>query len=127
MIGDGVEMILGARRDPQFGLVVMLGFGGVLAEVIADVRFALPPFDAECARRRLNELKLETLLRGFRGRRPANIEAFCMMAARFSTMVDALRDELEEVDVNPVIVGEESCIAVDALVVSGANRKGDKE
>lgn len=127
MIGDGVEMILGARRDPQFGPVVMLGFGGVLAEVIADVRFALPPFDAECARRHLNELKLETLLWGIRGRRPANIEAFCMMAARFSTMVDALRDELQEVDVNPVIVGEESCIAVDALVVSRADKKGDKE
>ena len=117
MAGDGVEMILGARHDPQFGPVVMLGFGGVLAEVLADVVFALPPFDAKYARRRLNELKLEPLLRGIRGRPPANIDAFCIMAARFSAMVDALCDDLQEVDVNPVIVGAEQCIVVDALVV----------
>jgi acyl-CoA synthetase (NDP forming) len=124
MIGGGAEMILGARRDPQFGPVVVFGFGGILAEVISDVVFALPPFDADYARRRLNELKLEPLLQGFRGRPAANIGAFCSMAARFSAMVDALRDELQEVDVNPVIVGEQQSIAVDALIVSRTNDKG---
>ena len=117
MVGDGVELILGARRDPQFGPVVMLGFGGVLAEVMGDVVFALPPFNAEYAHRRLNELKLTPLLHGIRGMPPANIDAFCTMAARFSAMADALRDDLQEVDVNPVIVAAEQCIAVDALVV----------
>ncbi len=117
MAGAGVELILGAHRDPQFGPVVMFGFGGVLAEVIADVVFALPPFDAETARRRLNELKLVPLLQGIRGRPAANIDAFCIMAARFSVMVDALRDNLQEVDVNPVILAAEQCIAVDALIV----------
>ncbi len=121
MAGAGVELILGAHRDPQFGPVVMLGFGGVLAEVIADVVFALPPFDAETARRRLNELKLVPLLQGIRGRPPANIDAFCIMAARFSVMVDALRDNLQEVDVNPVILAAEQCIAVDALIVGRKN------
>ena len=125
--GSGVEMSLGARRDPQFGPVIMLGFGGVLAEVIGDVVFALPPIDAETARRRLNELKLEPLLRGVRGRPAANIEAFCTMAARFSAMVDALRDVLQEVDVNPVIAGEEQCIAVDALIVGRPNQNGAKQ
>lgn len=121
LAGSGVEMFLGARRDPQFGPVVMLGFGGVLAEVIGDVVFALPPFDAEYARRRLNELKLEPLLRGVRGGQPVNIAAFCMMAASFSVMIDALGDELQEADVNPVIVGKDQCIAVDALVVGRTN------
>ena len=127
MVADGVEMFLGARRDPQFGPVVMFGFGGVLAEVIGDVVFALPPFDAAYARRRLNELKLEALLKGVRGRPPANIEAFCDMAARFSAMVDALRDDLQEVDVNPVIVGPDNSIAVDALVIGRVNTKGERE
>jgi len=95
----------------------------VLAEMIGDVVFALPPFDAAYARRRLNELKLEALLKGVRGRPVANIEAFCDMAARFSAMVDALRDDLQEVDVNPVIVGPKKSIAVDALVISRTNKK----
>jgi acyl-CoA synthetase (NDP forming) len=117
MAVSGVEMILGARHDPQFGPVVMLGFGGVLAEVRPDVSFALPPFDAGWARRMLNRLQQRALLDGVRGRSPLAIDRFCDMAARFSAMVSALQDELHEIDVNPVIVGQESCIAVDALLV----------
>jgi acyl-CoA synthetase (NDP forming) len=122
MAGDGVEMILGVRRDPQFGPVILLGFGGVLAEVLKDVVFALPPFDAAYVRRRLGELSLRPLLDGVRGRAPAAIDEYCQVAASFSAMVDALREELQEVDINPVIVTDKQCIAVDALVVGrGAN------
>jgi len=117
MAPQGIEMILGARRDPQFGPVIMLGFGGTLTEVIKDVVFALPPFDTACARRLLDRLKLRPLLDGVRGAPPVAIEHFCMMAADFSAMVAALAEYLQEVDVNPVIVSEDSCIAVDALVV----------
>jgi acyl-CoA synthetase (NDP forming) len=120
MVGDGVEMILGARRDPQFGLVVMMGFGGILAEVTRDVTFALPPFDTEWARRSIDGLQLRPLLDGVRGRPPAAIEQFCEMAAAFSVMVDALADDLREIDINPVIVGSNYSTAVDALVVGGA-------
>jgi acyl-CoA synthetase (NDP forming) len=128
MAPAGVEMILGARTDPQFGPVVMLGFGGVLAEVLADVIFALPPFDAAYAHRRLNELKLHALLDGVRGGQPYNTDAFCIMAEKFSVMVDALRHDLSEIDVNPVIVGNRECLAVDALVVGrykGENNEQD--
>jgi acyl-CoA synthetase (NDP forming) len=117
MAPEGIEMIMGARRDPQFGPVILLGFGGILAEVVKDVVFALPPFDAACARRMLDKLNLRSILDGVRGRPPAAIDRFCEMAADFSAMVAALEDVLLEVDVNPVIVGENSCIAVDALVV----------
>jgi len=118
MAPPGVEMLLGARNDPQFGPVVLLGFGGVLAEVLGDTVFALPPFSADEARRRLSELRLRPLLAGVRGRPPVNVDAFCNMAARFSAMVHSLRDELEEIDLNPVITGTKRCIAVDALVVA---------
>lgn len=119
MIAAGVELFLGVKRDPQFGPVVLIGFGGVLAETILDVAFALPPFDAAHARRLLGGMKLRPLLDGVRGGPPVAIEAFCEAAARFSEMAHALGDLLAEVDVNPVIVNEDGAVAVDALVVGG--------
>jgi acyl-CoA synthetase (NDP forming) len=118
MAKPGIEMILGVRRDPQFGPVVMIGFGGTLAEVLRDVIFALPPFDAAYARRCVDRLQLRELLNGVRGKESVDVDAFCRMAAMFSSMVHTLRDELQEVDVNPVIVSRDHCTAVDALVVS---------
>jgi acyl-CoA synthetase (NDP forming) len=117
MIGNGVEMMLGAKSDPQFGPVILLGFGGVLAETLGEVAFALPPFSAADARRQLDKLKLRPLLDGVRGAPPAAIDNFCDMAARFSAVVHELRDVIAEIDVNPVIVTPEAAIAVDALVV----------
>ncbi len=117
MIRGGIEMILGARRDPQFGPVVLLGFGGIYAEVLRDVAFCLPPFDAAEARRRIDSLRLRTLLDGQRGQAPCAIDAFCDSAARFSVMVHTLGDTLQEIDINPVIVNRERCLAVDALAV----------
>ena len=122
MAAPGIDMILGARQDPQFGPVVMIGFGGTLAEVVKDVSFLMPPFDAASARRHIDRLRLRPLLDGVRGAPPADIASFCEMAARFSVMVHALRGELRELDVNPVIVGENHCIAVDALVL-GSHRE----
>ncbi len=123
VVSPGVEMILGLKRDPQFGPVVMLGFGGVLAETIADVQFALPPFDADHARRCLDRMKLRPLLDGVRGSRAVDIDAFCDLAAHFSVLADALGDVLSEVDLNPVIVNESAAIAVDALVVGRDRRE----
>ncbi len=123
---SGVEMILGLKRDPQFGPVVMLGFGGVLAETIADVQFALPPFDADHACRCLDRMRLRPLLDGVRGAAAVNVDAFCLLAERFSVMAHALRDVLAEVDVNPVIVNEDEAVAVDALVIGRNRREGHR-
>ncbi|HLT90885.1 MAG TPA: acetate--CoA ligase family protein [Woeseiaceae bacterium] len=117
MAGDGVEMLLGARFDPQFGPVVLLGFGGIYAEILEDVAFLMPPFDTAYARRRMDRLKLRPLLDGRRGRPPCDVDAFARQAALFSAVVHELRDEIEEVDVNPVIVTPTGCVAVDALIV----------
>ena len=121
MVSAGVEMILGSKQDPQFGPVVLIGFGGIHAELHKDVAFALPPFDAEWARHMLDGLKSRPLLNGMRGMNACNIDAFCQLAANFSAMVDALRDNLAEIDINPVIVGERHSIAVDALAI-GKNK-----
>ena len=123
VVNSGVEIIFGLKRDPQFGPVVLLGFGGVLAETIGDVQFALPPFNAEHARRCLDRMKLRPLLDGVRGAPAVNVEGLCKIAERFSVMAHALRDVLAEVDVNPVIVNEDGATAVDALVVGRDRRK----
>jgi acyl-CoA synthetase (NDP forming) len=118
MVTDGVELLLGARLDPQFGPVVLIGFGGIYAETLQDVVFALPPFTAQHARRCLDRLQLRAMLDGVRGKPVADVEAFCEEAAKFSAIVDALRDVVAEVDLNPVIVHEHGCTVVDALVVT---------
>jgi acyl-CoA synthetase (NDP forming) len=118
MADDGVEMMLGVRVDPQFGPVVLIGFGGVYAETLRDVVYALPPFSVAHARRCVDRLQLRPMLDGQRGQPPADVAAFCEAAARFSVMVDTLRDTLSEVDVNPIIVHESGCTIVDALIVT---------
>lgn len=118
MVEDGIEMMLGVKVDPQFGPVVLIGFGGVYAETLEDVAYALPPFSAAHARRCVDRLKLRPMLDGQRGKPAADIDAFCEVASSFSAMIDALRDTVLEVDVNPVIVHETGCTIVDALVVS---------
>ena len=118
MVEDGVEMMLGVKVDPQFGPVVLIGFGGVYAETLQDVAYALPPFSAAHARRCVDRLKLRPMLDGLRGKPPADINALCETAAQFSAMIHVLRDTVSEVDVNPIIVHESGCTIVDALVVS---------
>jgi acyl-CoA synthetase (NDP forming) len=122
----GVEMILGVKRDPQFGPIVLLGFGGTLAETIADVQFALPPFDVAHAHRCLDRMKLRPLLDGMRGARAVNIDAFVELASRFSVFASALGDVLSEVDINPVIVSERGAVAVDAIVVGRDRREEER-
>ena len=123
MITGGIELFLGVRRDAQFGPVVLIGFGGVLAETIHDVAFALPPFDAAHARRCLDRLKLRPLLDGIRGAPAPDIDVFCATAARFSAMVAKLADVIGEIDVNPVIALPDRAVAVDALVIGKDRRK----
>jgi len=116
----GVEMVLGMVQDEQFGPLVMLGFGGVNVEILNDVVFAIPPFDSLAAMRMLNSLKHRRLLGRQRdGSMPA-IEDFCQVAADFSALVAVLADLVEEIDMNPVIVHADGCLALDALVFGRA-------
>jgi hypothetical protein len=98
--------------------MVLIGFGGVYAETLRDVAFALPPFTAAHARRCVERLQLRPMLDGQRGRPPADIDAFCAAAARFSVVVTKLRGVIREIDINPIIVHESGCTIVDALIVT---------
>ncbi|HET6565346.1 MAG TPA: acetate--CoA ligase family protein [Xanthomonadales bacterium] len=121
MVPAGVEMVLGVVRDGQFGPLVMLGFGGVYVETLKDVLFALPPFSAVTARRLVDKLQLRPLLNEARGRPAVDIDAYCETAAKLSQLAVALGDAINEVDINPLIVWPQGCVAVDALVSGHAS------
>ncbi len=112
----GIELILGGRRDPTFGPVVMIGLGGVLAEALDDVAIRLAPIGPDAAAAMLDELRGAAILRGTRGRPGIDRAA---VAAAIVAIGDLLMDDptVVEVDANPVLSGSEGTAAVDALVV----------
>ena len=117
-ITEGVEIALGAIRDPQFGSYVMVAAGGVLIELLADSAVSLAPIDENGAERLLGSLKARRLLDGLRGKPAADVASLCRAIAHLSVLADDLGDALEQLDVNPLIASPEGCVAVDALVIA---------
>ena len=117
-MGRGIELAFGAKVDPHFGPVAMVGAGGVLIEFLKDQALALAPFDAAEASRLIDSLALRPLLDGRRGRPPADISALALMLARFSVMAADLGTLVAEIDANPVLAGPDGAVALDALVVA---------
>jgi acyl-CoA synthetase (NDP forming) len=126
--GDGVlvarmaagrrELALGARRDPVFGPVVMIGDGGIYLEALKDFRLLLPPFGAQDVRDALGSLRIAPLLGGLRGQAPLDIGAFALMAVHLGEAMLGWGEEIASVDVNPVMLFAQGggAVAVDALV-----------
>jgi len=83
----------------------------------------MPPFNEQHARRLLDRMRLRPMLDGLRGAPAVDVQSFCEVASRFSSMIHELRDVVSEVDVNPVIVNEKGAIAVDALIVGRDRRE----
>ena len=123
MAPAGVELILGLRRDPQFGPAILVGFGGVLTEVLDDVAIRLAPLDAEIAGSMLDELRGSSLLDGIRGGSPVDRGALASMLVALGRL-GIERPDLLEVDLNPVIASARGALAVDALVVLEASLDG---
>jgi acetyltransferase len=112
----GVELILGMKRDPVFGPVVMVGFGGIAAEVFQDKALELPPLNERLARRMLESLRSWPLLTGYRGRPMVNVDLLIETLMRFSYLVAHL-PEIAEVDINPLLVTPQEVVALDARIV----------
>jgi acetate---CoA ligase (ADP-forming) len=115
----GVECLLGILRDEQLGPTLVMGLGGVFVEILKDVALRIPPITAAEARRALESLKGCAVFSGARGAPPADINALAEMAARISWLAYDLRNDIAEMDLNPVVVLPEGqgALAVDALVV----------
>lgn len=101
---DGLEMILGVRRDPQFGPFMVAGLGGILVEAVKDVAFRMLPLTTDDARAMLGELKGGVLLGAFRGRPARDSEALIRAMCGLSALYLAHRDHLGDLEVNPLIV-----------------------
>ncbi|WP_326654395.1 MULTISPECIES: acetate--CoA ligase family protein [unclassified Streptomyces] len=113
---DGIELIVGVNRDPQFGPVAMVGLGGVLTEALHDVAFSLAPVPARRAETLLRGLRTAALLSGVRGRPAVDVAAAAAVIERI-TAVAAAHPEIAELEVNPLLVRPEGVLALDARAV----------
>lgn len=120
MEARGVELILGARRDPQFGVMVLVGLGGVQAELWKDVALDVAPVSPEGAMAMLRSLKSFPLLDGFRGSAPMPVAEIAATIAQFSGFAAAMGDRLEEAEINPLVCRPDGCVAVDGLMILSA-------
>jgi acetate---CoA ligase (ADP-forming) len=119
MAAPGLEMILGVSRDPDFGPMLMVGSGGIYVEVLRDVAFAPAPIGPDEAQALLGELKGAALLDGVRGAPPADRAALAELIAALSRFAADHAEEIDEIDLNPVIVHAQGqgLSVVDALIV----------
>lgn len=118
MAGDGVEMILGVKRDPLFGPVVLCGLGGILVEVLKDIAIGIPPLSLDQAHDMLTRLRGFQILGGVRGKPPADVDALCAAIVGLSNLAVSCGEQLNGVDINPLIAlpKGQGVIAVDAVV-----------
>jgi acyl-CoA synthetase (NDP forming) len=115
-LSTGVELIAGARWDPRFGPVVLVGLGGVYTEVLRDITLALAPVDDEQARELLLGLRGAPMLLGARGRPPVDVDGAAAAIAALSRAA-AAHPEVEEIEVNPLFVSPETAVGLDARLV----------
>ncbi|MCU0725525.1 MAG: GNAT family N-acetyltransferase [Planctomycetes bacterium] len=118
---DGVELILGIKRDPTFGTVMMAGMGGIGAELLGERALGLPPLNERLARRMLEKLRIWPLLLGYRGRPAANVGKLVEVLMRLSYLA-ADYPEIRELDINPLLVTPETVVALDARIVIDQER-----
>lgn len=120
-VSGGLETIVGVSRDPIFGPTVMVGLGGVFVEVLGDVSIRVPPFGRDQAKQMFRELRGAAMFDGVRGAPPADMRALVDVVMRVQRLAMDLGDRIDEIDINPLMVGSErqGAVALDALVVPG--------
>ncbi len=115
MAEDGVEMLIGAAHDPQFGPVVVLGAGGVMVELMHDISFRLAPLSRQDVSEMITEVKSSKMLSGFRGEPIRDVDALEDALLRLGRMVDEL-PQIVELDCNPVFIHSQGATVVDARI-----------
>ncbi len=112
MAPPGQEAIVGLKKDAQFGHAIMFGLGGIFVEVYRDVSFRVVPIDKSDALEMMSEVKGFAILKGIRGKKPVDIEAIADVLVSVSKMAE--KENIIELDINPLIANESGAIAVDA-------------
>ena len=120
---DGVELIIGIRRDPSFGPVVIVGMGGVYAEVLQDVAVALAPITQEAAELLIRSLRGAPLLLGARGQAAMDVAAAAQAVVALSNL-GSERTDFAEMEINPIFVTRSGALALDARIVRARKEPG---
>ena len=112
----GTELIIGSKKDPVFGSVILFGMGGIYTELFKDRAIGFPPLNQVLAQRIIEKTKAYTLLKGFRNIPPVNVQKVEETLINFSQMIID-HPEIKEIDINPLIASGNELIAVDARIV----------
>lgn len=114
---SGIELIVGAKIDFQFGPMVLLGIGGTSVEIYRDVILKMVPLSRQDSLTMIRSLKGYKLLDGYRGAEPVDIEKLADILVNFSSLVMALKDEIESIDINPLLCSASQCVVADARII----------
>ena len=126
MIPAGVEIMVGAKVDPLFGPLIVVGLGGTMVELLKDTAVELAPVTQIEALAMMQRLKGAPLLRGFRGSEPVDVEQLAQIICRLSELAADQRERISELDVNPLICAGRRIVAVDALITKPIARTGER-
>lgn len=116
---SGIELIVGAKKDAQFGPVVLLGIGGIGVEIYKDTSIRMAPIGKEDVLSMIRGLQARKIIEGFRGAEAVNVERLSGMLVAFSELVMEMEDQIESIDLNPVMCSSDRCIIADARIILG--------
>ena len=119
---DGVELIVGAKNDYQFGPVILTGIGGTGVEIYQDTSIRMAPITSKDIESMLRELKAYPLLEGYRGSTPVKLKRIKDLLLSFSDLVLELEDVFESIDLNPVMCSKQTCVVADARIMLGSSK-----
>ena len=114
---SGIELIVGAKMDDQFGPIILLGMGGTSAEIYRDVSLRMAPLSPIDIASMIKCLKAHELLEGYRGSDPINLDELVKTLQAFSAFVMDLQEEIESIDLNPVMCSSTRCVVADARIM----------
>ncbi|MCZ7358411.1 MAG: acetate--CoA ligase family protein [Candidatus Methanoperedens sp.] len=129
MAPPGHEIIVGLKKDAQFGHALMFGLGGIFVEVYRDVSFRVVPIGKKEAFAMISEIKGYPILKGIRGKKPADIDSIARVLISVSALAE--KERIIELDINPLMVDENGAVAVDARAmienIGGGNEAAQTE
>ncbi len=120
---DGVELIVGAKNDYQFGPVILTGIGGTSVEIYQDTSIRMAPITSKDIESMLRDLKAYPLLEGYRGSTPVNLKRIKDLLLSFSDLVLELEDVFESIDLNPVMCSQQTCVVADARIMLNSSKQ----
>jgi len=113
----GVELIIGAKIDFQFGPIVVVGIGGTAVEIYQDSSIRMAPLTSNDVLSMLKNLKGYRMIEGYRGSEPVNLDKLTEIVVTFSELLMELEDVVESIDLNPVMCASQKCIIADARIM----------